>query len=151
MSSPLEDAAERAVDPVVGVVLIVGVVVLLSASVGTLLIGFGSDLEAGAPPEATVEIDTVVAHDTDGFVTLTVEELTRAEAVELTATTDGSATIATDTGATDSHTERVTTADEQVTFRKAVDGEGHDVELRLVAIATDGDRETTVFDRTVIL
>lgn len=154
MRIPLEAPADRAVNPVVGVILIVGLTVVCSAAFGTFLIGFGSDLEAGADAQATVELDSSVRHDTDGFATLVVRSMPRADRVELTATTtDGSATIADGTAASTAElTERRHGVGDSVTVRKRVDPAApRDVAVRIVAVAHHDGHDSRVFDRTVIL
>lgn len=149
MTEPLEHT-DRAVNPVMGVILIVGIAVVCSAALGTFLIGVGGDLEGSTPPGGTLEVNTLVQDETDGFVTLEVTTITDADLLEVTATTtDGSAAIADGTGGTAELTERRESPGDSITFRKAVD-DPRDVELRLVAVA-HGDGETVVFDRTVIV
>ena len=156
MTDPLESpgARDRAVNPVLGVVLIVGLAVVCSATLGTFLIGVGSGLDDSTtpPPGATVEIETLVPHDTDGFVTVGVRSLTDADAVAVTATTtDGSRAIADGTAdGTARLTERAAAAGDSVTIREDVEAP-RDVELRLVARAQRGDEATVVFDRRVVL
>ncbi|WP_436344166.1 type IV pilin [Natronorubrum sp. FCH18a] len=154
MRIPLEPPIDRALNPVVGGLLLVGLTVLCSAAVGTVLIGFESDIEGENVPDATVEASTLVRDDTEGFVTLEVTSMTRADHVDLTARTiDGTATIADGTanGTADLVQRREAVA-ESVTIRKAVDSaEARDVEIRIVAVAHGDDAETRVFDRTVRL
>ncbi|WP_440764604.1 type IV pilin [Natronorubrum sp. DTA7] len=154
MRLSLESPTDRAVNPVVAGLLLVGVAVLCSAAVGTVLIGVESDLEDEAEPKAAVETSTVVQDATDGFVTLEVTSMTSAERVEITAmTTDGTPTIADGTpNGTAERTVHVDAVGDTATVRKAVDSTTpRDVDVRIVAVATDGDAETRVFDRTVTL
>lgn len=150
VSVALEWAADRAVNPVVGVLLIVAAAVLCSAAVGTVLIGFGSDVGEQTTPQATVEIETHVQDETDGFVTLVVDAMPRAEFVTITATTtDGTATLADGTA---ERTERRDSVDEPITVRKHVDPDRpRDVSVRLVAVAHRDGATQRVFDRTVVL
>lgn len=60
--------SERALSPVIGVVLLVGITVLLVAVVGGFVTDFGSDVEAAPNSQLSVEFDTTnneinVTHD----------------------------------------------------------------------------------------
>lgn len=154
MDNPLAAPADRAVNPVLGVLLVVGLTVVCSAALGTVLIGVGNDAENGPAVDATVEVETVVTHGSDGFVTLGVTALDDADSVTVTATTtDGTPAIADGTpNGTAELTERRDAVGDSVTVREAVDpDQPRDVELRLVAVAHHGDREAVVLDRTVIV
>lgn len=154
MPVSLESSPDRAVNPVVGVFAIVVLSVVCSAAFGTFLIGFGSDLESDPTPRATVEIETLVQDETDGFVTLAVRSMARADRVVLAATTaDGSATLADGTpdGAA-TLTERRGAPGDAITVRKDVDPDDpRDVSVRLVAVAQYDGAQREIFDRTVTL
>lgn len=151
MAAPLDSPDDRAHSPMLGVLLIVGAAVVCSAALGTVLIG---DLEGTTTPRATVELETVVTHDADGFVALGVTDLSAADAVTVTAmTTDGTPAIADGTpdGAAEL-TQRREAAGDSITVREDVDpGATRDVELRLVARAHLADDAAVVLDRTVVL
>ncbi|WP_440771491.1 type IV pilin [Natronorubrum sp. DTA28] len=153
MRISLESPIDRAISPIVAGLLLVGVTVLCSAAVGTILIGAESDLEGETEPNATIETSTVVRDETNGFVTLEVTSMTRAERVEIMATTDGASTII--DGSPNGTAERIDHVDamgDTVTVRKAVDSAmPRDVDVRIVAVAQYNDAETRVFDRTVTL
>ncbi|WP_126661311.1 hypothetical protein [Haloterrigena salifodinae] len=153
MDAPLDAPDDRAVNPLLGVFLIVGAAVVCSAALGTILIGVDHDLE-GTSPQATVELETAVTDDTDGFVTLVVADRSAADAVTVTATTtDGRRAIADGTpDGTAELTERREAVDDSITFRKNVDPDApRDVELRLVARAHLADDAAVVLDRTVVI
>ena len=152
MDAPLDAPDDRARNPLLGVLLIVGAAVVCSAALGTVLIG--APLEGTTTPQATVELETVVADDTDGFVTLGVTDLAAADAVTVTATTaDGTQAIVDGTpDGTAELTERREAAGDSITFRKDVDPDApRDVELRLVARAHLADDHAVILDRTVVL
>lgn len=151
MAAPLDAPDDRA-NPLLGVFLIVGAAVVCSAALGTVLIG--APLEGTATPQATVEIETVVTDDTDGFVALAVTDLSAADAVTVTATTtDGTRAIADGTpDGTAELTHRRAAAGDSIAFRKTVDPDApRDVELRLVARAHLADDDAVVLDRTVVV
>lgn len=150
MAAPLDALDDRA-NPLLGVFLIVGAAVVCSAALGTVLIG--APLEGTATPQATVEIETVVTDETDGFVALAVTDLSAADAVTVTATTtDGTRAIADGTpDGTAELTHRRAAAGDSIAFRKHAPDAPRDVELRLVARAHLADDDGVILDRTVVL
>jgi flagellin-like protein len=44
---------DEAVSPVIGVILMVAITVILAAVIGTFVLGLGSEIEGGQPPQAT--------------------------------------------------------------------------------------------------
>jgi len=53
---------ERAVSPVIGVILMVAITVILAAVIGTFVLGLGNQLE-GTAPQVSVGFDTEVEND----------------------------------------------------------------------------------------
>jgi len=48
---------DEAVSPVIGVILMVAITVILAAVIGTFVLGLGSEIEGGQPPQATFTFD----------------------------------------------------------------------------------------------
>ena len=59
--------SERAVSPVIGVILMVAITVILAAVIGVFVLGLGDELGDGAAPQATVSF----GESDEGNVTLT--------------------------------------------------------------------------------
>lgn len=64
---------DRAVSPVIGVILMVAITVILAAVIGTFVLGIGSDIEAA--PSASISIDgnSSFVHDGDTQRLATIE------------------------------------------------------------------------------
>ncbi|MFC4541204.1 type IV pilin [Halosolutus amylolyticus] len=142
----------RATNPVIGIVLLIGVAVILSAAIGTFLIGLSSDLNGGT--QAAVETSTVVTDDTDGFVTVTGISMQRADQIAVEATVaDGTDALEDASGnGTFRVTKEIDTVDESVTFRQHAPPNG-DVAVEIVAVAhrADGDHSARILSTEVTI
>ena len=58
---------DKAVSPVIGVILMVAITVILAAVIGTFVLGLGDDVTEATAPTADFDFDT----DSDGAVTIT--------------------------------------------------------------------------------
>ncbi|WP_256402600.1 type IV pilin [Halorubrum salinum] len=64
-------ADDRAVSPVIGVILMVAITVILAAVIGTFVLGLGDQLGDTAP-QASFDVDEATANTADGNVSLTL-------------------------------------------------------------------------------
>ncbi|WP_247002310.1 type IV pilin [Halosolutus gelatinilyticus] len=133
---------DRAVNPVIGTVLLIGVAVILSASIGTFLIGMANDLSGGA--QGAVEVSHSVQDPDDGFITISSVSMQRADRITITATdVDGADRLE---GGASVLADEIRTVGGSVTIRQDSDHEG-DVDVSIVAIAEYGDDSALIFDR----
>ncbi len=59
------DGSDRAVSPVIGVVLMVAITVILAAVIGSFVLSFGDEVTASAPQAQLSVADTTVENDSD--------------------------------------------------------------------------------------
>ena len=139
--------ADRAVNPVIGTILLVAIVIILSSAISVFVFGLGQDLTE--PAQASVDLETTNAGN--GTATVTAQSLLRADHVTVTAeTTDGSANLYDpDADTTTDELEAILeSAGERASFESARDDP---VEVRIVAVAVAGQGETIVLDETIEL
>ncbi|MFW5905860.1 MAG: type IV pilin [archaeon] len=67
------DSDDRAVSPVIGVILMVAITVILAAVIGTFVLGLGDQLGDSAP-QASFSTDNVVNDSEDGNLTFDIEK-----------------------------------------------------------------------------
>lgn len=101
-----KNSKQKAVSPVVGVILMVAITVILAAVIGTFVLDLGSDVEESAT--AGLSID----EDSEGDVTATLVSLQNAESVIVTGGGSGNLTEVGDTVTIDSGTH----GGDQITF-----------------------------------
>jgi flagellin-like protein len=63
-------SGDDAVSPVIGVILMVAITVILAAVIGTFVLGLGSQIEGGQPPQASFTFD-YTGGPTDGTLDVT--------------------------------------------------------------------------------
>ncbi|GAB3024191.1 type IV pilin [Natronobiforma cellulositropha] len=141
----IERTDEQAVNPVIGTVLLVAVVVILAATVGAFALQIADGVDDG--PRAAVTITDTQPDGGNGHLVVTVLNLENSDQVTVTATTSGDE-LEGASGPTDEVSETVTNAGQNV--RVQADGNSP-VEVRVTAVAERGDREGLVFDQTVTL
>ena len=138
---------DRAVNPVIGTVLLVAIVIVLSSAISVFVFGLGNDLTQ--PAIAGVDLET--SAEGNGTATVTAQSFSRADRVEVTAeTTDGGDDLY-DRDADETSAELEATlggAGERITFESARDDP---VEVRVVAVAVSGQGEAVMLDETVEL
>jgi flagellin-like protein len=75
---------DRAVSPVIGVILMVAITVILAAVIGTFVLGLGDDINQEVQAGATVDQDT-----DNGQITVTWTSQGTADGIEVTNSTGG--------------------------------------------------------------
>mgnify|MGYP006284982963 FL=1 len=121
---------DRAVSPVIGVILMVAITVILAAVIGTFVLGLGDSVQQNVQAGATVN------GDADANTISVTYNSAQDSATELSATyySGGSA----------QSTLGMSTIGESVTFSP---GSGGD--YRVVVTATNGDTSTVILEKTV--
>ena len=137
----------RGVNPVIGTILMVGVVVILSAAIGTFILSFGTGLVG--PTQAGLEISSIQTGD-NGSVTVSVLTMGNADDVRVTATTDGDRLEDPDNDMTNELSHRFTDVGQSHTF-ETDSSAGETLEVNLVGIARTGGDEAVVFEEVVQL
>ncbi|WP_265109620.1 type IV pilin N-terminal domain-containing protein [Halosolutus halophilus] len=125
---------ERAVSPVIGVILMVAITVILAAVIAAFVL----DLGGGLSENANAGVDTAV-DNTDGEVTVSVKSMGNAEEIVLRGDVDDSLVDEVDgsTGDYDETSDALTQAGTSITLGyTASDGESGTVTV--VAITADG-------------
>ncbi|SDD44558.1 type IV pilin [Natrinema hispanicum] len=123
---------ERAVSPVIGVILMVAITVILAAVIAAFVLDMGSNM-GSAPVNAVADSDV---DNTNGELTITVEDMGNAQKFELRG--DTSALTASNNGVDDLDA----TGESETWTYTPPSGSGTDKEVRLVAI--DGENEQVV-------
>ncbi|GAA0308602.1 type IV pilin N-terminal domain-containing protein [Halarchaeum salinum] len=72
---------DRAVSPVIGVILMVAITVILAAVIGTFVLGLGGNLQQNAQAGVSIE-QTANPNNSTSNVTITINSMPRANAVE---------------------------------------------------------------------
>ena len=129
---------DRAVSPVIGVILMVAITVILAAVIGTFVLGLGDDIEQEVNAGATINEDA-------NSVTVTWTSQGNADELEVLVTDEDDNEEEKVLGSVGAST-TVTNGDEDLT-------EGDDYQVTVIAIDTSGseDRRTVVQTRTVNL
>ncbi len=142
--SPSRRAGDRGVSPVVSTILVIAIVIVLTAAIGTYFLGFTGLLDGGA--RAAVETEVTTGTD-DGSVTVVVLDMGSSDRVEITAETDGDDITAGAT--TDSSIERtVTERGERITLEEVPAG---DTTIELTGVAHASGSESIVLEREVTI
>ncbi|WP_435551651.1 archaellin/type IV pilin N-terminal domain-containing protein [Natrinema sp. CGMCC1.2065] len=132
------------VSPVVSTVLMVAVVIVLAAAIGTSFLGFGDLLGGGA--RAAVETEVAPGTD-DGSVTGVVLDIGSSDRVEITAETGGD--DITDGTTTNSAIERtVTESGERLTVEEGPTG---DTTIEFTGVAYTSRSESIVLEREITI
>lgn len=133
-------AGDRAVSTVVSTVLMIAVVIVLAAAIGTYFLGFGNMLDEGA--RASFDVEATAGTD-NGSVTVVVLDIGSSDRVEITAETGGD--DITDGATTDSSIERtVTESGERITVEEVPSG---DTTIELTGVAHTSGSESIVLER----
>lgn len=145
-----ESHSDRAVNPVVGTIILVAIVVILSATVGTLLLAYTTDLGGGA--QAALDLSHVNSGD-GGSATVTVISMGSADHIDVRATTDESALVNPDneSESIDSVDTRLDSTGDSFTVRKHDANANDTVEVQLVGVAVRGGDEAVIFDEMVTI
>lgn len=124
---------ERAVSPVIGVILMVAITVILSSIIGTFVLGLGEEVQ-----DMTPQASFTFERQSDGTVLITHEHGEAIPAAELTVLVDGAADPAAWSSADVS-------AGSSFTTTNAV---GSNVEVRVVWNSVDTDATATLVKHT---
>lgn len=128
LRSKIAAADERAVSPVIGVVLMVAITVILAATIGTLVMGMGSNVPSNVNAGVSVQSDPGADEIS---VTYTSQQSDSTE-LRVAYHVNGSATTTTLTNVGDTDTQTFTDGDS----------------VKVVVTASDGDSQTVVYDQT---
>ena len=142
--------SDRAVNPVVGTIILIAIVVILSATVGTLLLAYTTDLGGGA--QAALDLSHVNSGD-GGSATVTVISMGSADHIDVRATANDTALANPDnqSESIDSVDTRLDSTGDSFTVRKHDDYADDAVEVQLVGVAVRGDDEAVIFDELVTI
>lgn len=132
----------RAVSPIIGTILIVAIVILLSAIIGTFLLASTDGITTGT--QAGVELDDQPGGGT-GVATVTTITIGSAESVEVSATVVDGGQL--EGGASESET--LEGAGDSVTF--VGDNDPDEFDVRIIATAEAGGDEAVLLNRVVTL
>ena len=145
-----ESRSDRAVNPVVGTIILIAIVVILSATVGTLLLAYTTDLGGGA--QAALDLSHVNSGDS-GSATVTVISMGSADHIDVRATANDSALEKPDNESESVETvdTRLDSTGDSFTVRKHENYANNAVEVQLVGVAVRGDDEAVIFDEMVTI
>lgn len=137
MPSP---GSDRAVNPVIGTVLLVALVIVLSSAISVFVLGLGSELTE--PAQGSVDVE--VTDEGNGTVTVTATGLQRADRIDVRAQAIDGELWDGESGETDDLEASLERIAETTSFEAA----GGDTEVRIVAIAVSDGGEAIVYDDT---
>jgi flagellin-like protein len=128
---------DRAVSPVIGVILMVAITVILAAVIGTFVLGLGSDLKTGVQAGATVQADE---GGQDGAITVTWTSNQNAGEISVSVSGDTS-------NLASSGDETLASVGETVSYSEDLAADT-DSEIQVVVTAVNEDQRTVVQDET---
>jgi flagellin-like protein len=128
---------DRAVSPVIGVILMVAITVILAAVIGTFVLGLGSDLKTGVQAGATVQADEGAQ---DGAITVTWTSNQNAGEISVSVSGDTS-------NLASSGDETLASVGETVSYSEDLAADT-DSEIQVVVTAVNEDQRTVVQDET---
>jgi flagellin-like protein len=129
---------DRAVSPVIGVILMVAITVILAAVIGTFVLGLGSDLKTGVQAGATVQADE---GGQDGAITVTWTSNQNAGEISVSVSGDTS-----NLGSSADKT--LASVGETVSYSESGLASDTDSEIQVVVTAVNEDQRTVVQDET---
>ena len=137
---------DRGVTPVIGIILMVGITVLLAASIAAFTLGLAGDADEGA--RAAVDVSDLSPGE-NGSVTVQVLNMETASEVEITATvTSGEARLDDGSGGSTDEVVKIRDTPGSVTFEEnSPDDERTTVEI--IAIADSGTAESVMLEDSV--
>ena len=149
LTSALKDFVsgdDRAVSPVIGVILMVAITVILAAVIGTFVLGLGDSVQTNVQAGASVSANPVDGSD-DGTVTVTFNSNQNAAELQVQATdASGNSLDADGPGSTSTILKEV---GESVTFTEGSNAEN---EVRVIVTAVGNDETRTVIvEKTVTI
>ncbi|MFC7154376.1 type IV pilin N-terminal domain-containing protein [Halomarina halobia] len=128
----LLNADERAVSPVIGVILMVAITVILAAVIGTFVLGLGDNIQTNVQAGASVNFDS--ANDE---ISITFNSRQSDSATLDYTVTEVSSGTTVDSGS-------LTSIGQSTTVTGLTDGERY----KVVVVANDEGTSTTIVDRT---
>jgi flagellin-like protein len=138
---------DRAVSPVIGVILMVAITVILAAVIGTFVLGLGDSVQSNVQAGASVQATVGDSSSNPGTITVTFNSNQNADNLEVRVGNGASAV-----GSPDATT--LSSVGESVTFSEA-DGssadEDNDVQIIVVAVGESSDTTTVIVDKTVTI
>lgn len=130
---------DRAVSPVIGVILMVAITVILAAVIGTFVLGLGDNVSTNIQAGASANFQE---GENDGTVRVTWNSNQNAK--ELNVRVEGKAGLQGDTTVT---SDVLKSVGESVTFVQTEDG-NQDVTVIVTAVGEDGDEKTVILEKS---
>ena len=129
----------RALTPVVGIILLVGLTIVLSAGLSIIVLNLGDDLSDDA--SAAVELSDIVIDDGEGYAVVTAITTSRTEVINVMAESNGDL---------EESNGMLTASGESVTIRGS-ENNTEEIEVEITVLAETSDQSSVIFQRNVTL
>ncbi|MFD1597480.1 type IV pilin [Halobellus rarus] len=132
---------DRAVSPVIGVILMVAITVILAAVIGTFVLNLGGNLSTGVQAGATVQSD----NGDPGEVTVTWNSNSNADHLEVNVSGEA---VSENTEAQNSTVLDQVGNSAKFEENSGADGSDNEIQVIVTAVGADGEERTVIHDST---